>query len=179
MIARKHDLLVADAGGNDILRVDHHGNVSLFAVLPNVVNALTTAERGPAGADFVPTSLALGPHGDVYVGGLVGEVVGAGQVVKLDGKTGAVKRVWDGFTTVTGVAVGEDCSLYVSQLSVPQAAPINPDVAGVLTKVTCDGVHHDVDVPFPAGVAVDHSGNVFVSAWSIAPAGGLSTCRPV
>ena len=126
----------------------------------------------------MPTSLALGPHGDVYVGGLVGEVPGAGQVVKLDGETGAVKQVWDGFTTVTGVAVGDDCSLYVSQLFAPQANPITPDVNGVLTKVTRDGVHHDVDVPFPAGVAVDHSGNVFVSAWSIAPAGGLSDVPP-
>jgi len=178
VIARRHDLLVADAAGNDILRVDHHGNVSLFAVLPNVVNDLTTAERGPAGADFVPTSLALGPDGDVYVGGLVGEVAGAGQVVKLDGRTGAVKQVFEGFTTVTGVAVGPDCSLYVSQLFAPQAAPITPDVNGVLTKVTRDGVHHDIDVPFPAGVAVDHSGNVFVSAWSIAPAGGLSNVPP-
>jgi hypothetical protein len=48
----------------------------------------------------------------------------------------------------------------------------------VLTKVTRDGVHHDIDVPFPAGVAVDGSGNVFVSAWSIAPAGGLSNVPP-
>jgi len=178
VIARKHDLLVADAAGNDILRVDHHGNVSLFAVLPNVVNALTIAERGPAGADFVPTSLALGSHGDVYVGGLVGEVAGAGQVVKLDGRTGAIKQVWDGFTTVTGVAVGEDCSLYVSQLFAPQAQTDVPDIQGVLTKVTRDGVHHDIDVPFPAGVAVDHSGNVFVSAWSISPATGQSNLPP-
>src|SRR3954454_1785414 len=116
VLARHHDVLVADAAGNDILRVDHHGNVSLSHVFPNVVNDLTTAERGPAGADFVPTSLATDRHGDVYVGGLVGEVAGAGQVVKLDGRTGEVEQTWEGFTTVTGVAVGHHGSLYVSQL---------------------------------------------------------------
>jgi hypothetical protein len=173
VVARKHDALVADAAGNDILRVDEHGNVSLFHVFPDVVSA-----AAPDGADFVPTSLALGPHGDVYVGGLVGEVPGQGQVVKLDGRTGEVEKTWSGFTTVTGVAVGHDGTLYVSQLFAPQANPVNPEIAGVLTKVSRDGTRHDVDVPFPAGVAVDKWGTVFVSAFSIAPAAGLPGTPP-
>jgi sugar lactone lactonase YvrE len=144
---------------------------------------LTTANpnpdpNAPPGADFVPTSLAIGRDGDVFVGGLVGEVPGAGQVVELDGRTGALEHTWEGFTTVTGVAVGRDGSLYVSQLFAPQANPLVPDIQGVLTKVTPDGTHHDIDVPFPAGVAVDSHDNVFVSAWSIAPAGGLSDVPP-
>ena len=55
VIARDHDALVADAAGNDILRVDEHGNVSLVHVFPNIVNDAVPAP----GADFVPTSLAL------------------------------------------------------------------------------------------------------------------------
>jgi hypothetical protein len=182
VIARKHDVLVADAAGNDILKVDRQGNVSLFHLFPNVVNTLTTAGQ-PAdapfpGADFVPTSLAIGPDGDVFVGGLVGEVAGAAQVVELDGRTGNVERTWDGFSGVTGVAVGRDGSLYVSQLFAPEANPVDPQVTGVLTKVTPDGTHHDIDVPFPAGVAVDRHDNVFVSAWSVAPAGGFPDSPP-
>ena len=185
VIARKHDELVADAAANDILRVDEHGNVSLFHVFPNIVNSVTTtptADGWPGydptsafpGANFVPTSLAIGPDNDVFVGGLASEFPGQAQVVELNGQTGNVEHTWTGFTTITGLAVGDDGSLYVSQLFGTEAHPITPEVAGVLTKVTPDGVHHDIDVPFPAGVAVDHWGNVFVSAFSIAPATGLA-----
>ena len=44
--------------------------------------------------------------------------------------------------------------------------------------MTRDGVHHDIDVPFPAGVAMDGHGNVFVSAWSISSAAGQSDVPP-
>jgi sugar lactone lactonase YvrE len=188
VLARKHDVLVADAAGNSILRVDRKGNVSLFHVFPNIANDVTTAPDGdwpgynptPAfpGANWVPTSLALGPDGDVFVGGLAGEFPGQALVVELDGRTGDVEHTWGGFTGVTGVAVGRDGSLYVSQLFAPQANPIDPQVSGVLTKVTPDGTRTDVDVPFPAGIAVDRYNNVFVSAWSIAPAGGLPDTPP-
>jgi hypothetical protein len=188
VVARAHDQLVADAAGNDILRVNRHGDVSLFHKFPNVVNSVTTTPNGPfpgfdptpafPGANFVPTSIALGPHGAVYVGGLSSEIPGQAQVVKLDGHSGDVEKTWTGFTSITGVAVGRDGSLYVSQLEAPQAHPVNPDVVGVLTKVSPNGTHHDIDVPFPAGVAVDKWDNVFVSAFSISPEGGLPGTPP-
>jgi hypothetical protein len=184
VVARSHDELVADAAGNDILRVDRHGNVSLFHVFPNVVNSVTTTptpdwpgyDPTPAfpGADFVPTSIALGPHGDVFVGGLSSELPGQAEIVELDGHSGAVERTWTGFTTITGLAIGDDGSMYVSQLEAPQANPINAMISGVLTRIAPDGTQTNIDVPFPAGIAVDHSNNVFVSAFSVAPATGIA-----
>jgi hypothetical protein len=183
VVAREHDELVADAAGNDILRVDHHGNISVFHVFPNIVNSVTTTATADwpgydptpdfPGANFVPTSIAIA-HGDVYVGGLASELPGQAEIVRLDGRTGNVEQTWTGFSAITGLAVGRDGSLYVSQLEAPEANPINPMVSGVLTKVTPNGTHHDIDVPFPAGVAVDKWDNVFVAAFSVAPEGGLA-----
>ena len=188
VVARKHDQLVADAAGNDILRVDKHGNVSLFHLFPNVVNSVTTTASGDwpgydptpefPGANFVPTSIAIGKHGDVYVGGLSSLLPGQAEVAVLDGHSGALKQTLTGFTGVSGLAVDHHGTLYVSQLFAPEANPAVPQIQGVVTKITTDGTRHDVDVPFPAGLAVDHEGNVFVSAWSIAPATGLADAPP-
>ena len=59
-----------------------------------------------------------------------------------------------------------------NQLFAPQAHPVNPMVQGVLTKIR-NGHRTNTDVPFPAGIALDGHGNLFVSAFSIAPDTGL------
>lgn len=162
-------VLVADAAANDILDVDRNGHVSLFTTLPNITNGQCTGQpndNGTTGCDFVPTSLAQGPDGAIYVGALGGLTNGAGRVYRLDPTTGAITKRYATFGSVTGVAIGPDGSLYVSQLSFDPSK-------GKVTRVKPDGSRTDVAVPFPAGVAVDASGAVFVSAFSIAPATGL------
>jgi hypothetical protein len=167
--------LVADAAGNDVLTVKD-GVASLFHVFPNVTTGACATMSDPhppfAGCNYVPTSLATDGAGNVYVGGLVSEVRGAGQVTELS-SSGAVLRTWKGFSSVDGVAVGSDGSLYVSQLEGKEANPVGPGVSGVLTRIAPDGSRTNVDVPFAGGVAADDAGNVFVSAFAIAPATGL------
>lgn len=183
VLALKDRVLVADAAANTVFSVDRDGEISVFHVFPNIVNDVTTTPTAEwlgydptpefPGAHFVPTSLAEGPRGEIYVGGLASELAGQGQVVRLNRWSGDVEKTWTGFTTVTGVAVGRDHSLYVSQLFAPQAAPIDPRVSGVLSKVKWDGTRTDKDVPFPAGVVVDSWNNVYVAAFSVAPGTGL------
>jgi hypothetical protein len=163
--------LVADAAANDILSVDKNGNVSVFAVLPNITSGRCAGQpndNGTTGCDFVPTSLARGPFNQIYVGGLGGETPGAGRVYRLDGVTGKVTRIFGNLNAVTGVASGPDGSVYATQLS------FNPS-KGKVTKINFDNtMRSDVSVPFPGGVAVDQrTGAVFVSAYSIAPSTGL------
>lgn len=174
VLARSHDELVADAAGNDILSVDKHGKIRVFHVFPNVTTGACAGQADPPGfpgCNFVPTSLATDRWGNVYVGGLSSLTPGEAQVVKLDPSGKHVLRTWKGFTSVTGLAVGRDGSLYVSQLFAPQTS--NPDGQGVVTKIDCNGHRKNVDVPLPAGLAVDRNDNVFVSAFSIAPGTGL------
>lgn len=172
VLAYRHGWLVADAAGNDVLYV-RHGHISVFHVFPNVTTGACAGQADPPGhpgCNFVPTSLASDRYGNVYVGGLSSLTPGEAQVVKLD-RWGHTVRRWLGFTSVTGLAVGRDGSLYVSQLFAAEANPVNPIIQGVLTRIH-HGSRTNVDVPFPAGVAVDRHDNVFVSAFSILPATG-------
>jgi hypothetical protein len=73
---------------------------------------------------------------------------------------------------VTGVAVANDGTLYVSELFANASDDPSAPPPGQLTVVR-HGQRSSVPVPFPAGVAVSGRGNVYVSAWSVAPAAGL------
>jgi hypothetical protein len=169
--------LVADAAGNDVLTVGPQGHLRVFHVFPNIIAGPCAKQADPPGhrgCNFVPTALAVDGKGHVYVGGLGSEVPGQGRVVELSANGKKVLHTWKGFTSVSGVAVGRDGSVYVSQLEAPESAPPAAQVAGVLTRINPRGHRTNVDVPFPAGVAVNSRGTVFVSAWSVAPAGGLA-----
>src|SRR5262249_34109937 len=151
------------AAANDVLFVDMRGHIQVFHVFPNVTSGACAGQNDPSpafpGCNYVPTSLATDRWGNVYVGGLSSLTPGEAQVVKLDPR-GHVLRVWGGFTAVSGLAVGPDGSLYVSQLFADEAALVVFGAQGVLTKISRTGDRTGMDVPFPAGLAVDRDNNV-------------------
>jgi hypothetical protein len=156
--------LVADAAGNDVLRV-RNGKVSLWHVFANL----------PSGEQWVPTSLARDADGHVYVGGLAGETPGKARVVEFSASGHRVRTI-GGFTTVTGVAVDASGNLWVSELfwnlGDPSSPDFDPSTVGRVTKVAPNGQRTHYAVPLPAGIVVDRAGFVYVSAWSIAPGAG-------
>jgi hypothetical protein len=170
VMAYRGGWLVADAAANDLLWVSRSGHISVFHVFPNVTTGDCAGQFDPAppfaGCNFVPTSLATDHWGNVYVGGLSSLTPGEAQVVKL-GPNGHVRQVWKGFTSVTGVAVAHDGTLYVSQLFAPEQHPANAMIQGVVTRIH-NGHRTDMDVPFPAGLLLDGK-DLYVSAFSILP----------
>ena len=152
--------IVADAGANALLNVDANGSVSLLAVIPKVGKS-----------QAVPTSLALGPDGAVYVGELALEAGKAkARVVKvpLDGTPQSVYA--DGFSTITGLDFGPDGSLYVTELST-NPAKLSP--GGAVVRIRPGGARTTLKsskLLFPAGTAVAPDGTVYVSNASILPA---------
>jgi hypothetical protein len=166
--------LVADAAGNDLLWVDSSRHIHVFHVFGNVVSGPCSSQFDPKppfkGCNFVPTSMAVDSHNNVYVGGLSGLTPHQAQLVELS-PTGHRLHTWTGFTSITGVALGTHGEIFVSQLFHREAHPLAPPVQGVVTRIA-NGQRFNVDVPFPAGLAVDSSDNVYVSAFSILPSTG-------
>jgi sugar lactone lactonase YvrE len=148
--------LVADAGANAIFDV-RGSTVSLFAVIPK-----------NRGQQPVPTSLALGPDGNVYVGELaLGAGRGKARVWKIPQAGGTPTQVATGFTAITGLAFGPDGSMYVTELSLN----LERGRHGAVVKVAPDGTRTTIsesNLMFPAGAAADATG-VYVSAFSTLP----------
>ena len=117
--------LVADAGGNDILRVDRHGRISTFAVLPAQSLRVTTALAAQLGVpscagltyrfEAVPTDVEVTKHG-VYVSTLSGSFVD-GRVYRFDW-SGHAHQLAGGIPQATNLAVSPSGRISVVELGV-------------------------------------------------------------
>jgi hypothetical protein len=150
------NLLVADAAGNDIVRVDH-GAVSTVAVLPPINQELDKKavrqqvrqinrkleKRGKDpiprssldscigkkyASNPVPTDVEIGPDGDYYVSTLPGapELPGTSRVYRVDSTSGDLSVVARGLTGGTDLAVADDGTIYVTELFAFQVSMIAP-----------------------------------------------------
>ncbi len=128
---------VADAAGNDIVRVDRRGRATTVAVLPRVENVIDEGLAAAFGLDpcfvgatfwgeSVPTDVEVGPDGDWYVTSLPGgpELPGSGSVWRVDPATGATTMVATGLTSAVDLAVADDGTIYVAELFANQVSRI-------------------------------------------------------
>jgi hypothetical protein len=153
---------VVDAAANTLDRIDSHGNIKIAAFVPN-----------PASSDAVPTCVAIGRKGAIYLSQLTGggNPPGSASVWRYTPKTGLT--VWaTGLTAVTGCGFGADGKFYAvefSTLGLENAAP----GTGALVQVKqgssspttiLDGLN------FPGGFAAGADGSLYFSNWSVAPA---------
>lgn len=152
--------LVADAGGNAVLKVSRKGEFSTVAVLP-FGSALAPPFLGlPPGTmiptDPVPTEVVQGPDRAYYVSQLTGFPFeqGAANIWRVvPGKAPTVYA--SGLTNVTDLAFGRNGDLYAVQIS--DAGLLNGTV-GSLVKVDPKNNNHQTiagDLNEPYGVALD------------------------
>jgi hypothetical protein len=174
-------ILVADAGANTVLSIDRdNGKISTFFVPPVVTDgACAGVENNPAsdkypatvGCDPVPTGVAAGPNGRIYISTLGGLTPGAGRVYVLDSDGKEVRRITD-LNPMTGIVVDGDGTVYVSELTgdtpIDAVDPSKP--VGRIVRID-GGKRSYAAVTLPQGLAID-DGRLYASALSLVPDGG-------
>lgn len=163
--------VVADAAGNDLLKVTPDGKVSTLAVLPGQpvpIRAQDTEAYGlpacAAGSTYtaepVPTDVEVGPDGMLYVSTLAGDPA-PGSVYRVDPSTGAATRIATGFVGATNLAVAPDGTVYVAEL-----------FADRISKVVAGGPVPIAELPSPAAVEWN-DGKLYASQYAFGgPHGG-------
>ena len=150
--------IVVDAGANAVYEV-RGGRVTLLAVIPK-----------NRGGQAVPTSIALGPDGDFYVGELAfGAGNGRARVWRIPSAGGTPVVHATGFTAITGLAFGPDGSLFVTEFTQNVK---KEGGQGLLVRVAPDGTRAEIGgrtLVAPTGAAVDSAGAVYVSNYSVLP----------
>jgi hypothetical protein len=172
------NVLVADGGGNDVLLVTPHRQVTTFFVPPTVdtggCEGVPNNDPEHTGCDSVPTGVAYGPDGNVYVSTLQSDVPGEGRVYILDPGNGDILDVIEGLNAPTGVAVGEDGNVYVSEVfygapagEEPPPPDFDPSSIGRIVRIPPDGDRSYAAVTMPTGL-LWFKGTLYSSAWSTA-----------
>jgi hypothetical protein len=172
---------VADAAANDLLWVHPGGKVTVLAVFPVRRQPLPAAARARIGApagkttiasQAVPSSVAVGPDGALYVGELTGVPfrVGTARVWRVvPGKAPTVYAT--GFTTISDLAFSARDLLVLELTTKGLFGPRSP---GALIRVTPGGGRTVVasrGLAYPTGLAVGN-GSIYVANNGLSPGSG-------
>ncbi|HEX2851308.1 MAG TPA: ScyD/ScyE family protein [Acidimicrobiales bacterium] len=156
---------VADAAANDLLWTDANGNLALLAVFP------IQQDSGGNDVQSVPTSVAVGPDGALYVGELAGFAPGMARIWRVvPGQPPEV--VATGFTTITDLAFDRQGRIVVTEFTTD---PANQSAPGAVIRLERDGSRTQLasdGLAAVTGLAVASDGSIYVSNFGIAPGDG-------
>jgi hypothetical protein len=158
--------VVADAGGNTLLRVTPGGGVRVLSLFPNIP---TPSPFGTIPMNAVPTGVVRGPDGAYYMSQLTGFPfpIGGAKVFRVDPRTGAATTYATGFTNAMDLAFGRDGTLYV--LEIDHDSILGGSREGALFAVPPGGgtpervALPDGTLTEPGGLAVGHRDVLYVS----------------
>ncbi|HZZ55138.1 MAG TPA: ScyD/ScyE family protein [Trebonia sp.] len=172
VLAYRGGWVVVDAGANDLLYVSATGHISMLARFPAVAEQLPAGVLGnpdpiTVEAQAVPTSVAIGPDGALYVGLLRGIPSDPGTSYIYRVVPGHQPVIWArGLTSVTSIAFDRQGRLLATEFNTGGLlAP--PTVPGALVRISDNGrTVTTLPVPGlyqPTGIAVSPDGTVYVA----------------
>ncbi|HWJ06352.1 MAG TPA: ScyD/ScyE family protein [Steroidobacteraceae bacterium] len=179
VLAQPGRRIVADAGANALIEVRPNGQTRTFSLIP----FLPPVPPIPAPREPVPTSVAEGPDGALYVGELTSFPFwpGTASVVRVASDGSSVETYVPGLTAVVDLAFDAGGALYVLEIARGQVGPFppppppNPGLGiGRLLRV-CPGGMPEVllsGLTFAAGVAIGPDGAAYLTNFSTSSTAG-------
>ena len=133
------DFLVADAGGNSLLRVSSSGLVSTVAIFPTRTVEFPPGTGQMIPMQAVPTAVTIGPDGAYYVSQLTGFPfpVGGANIFRVEPGLPPATVYASGFTNILDLAFAADGSLYVLEMFT--RGLLSGDPTGAITRIDRDG----------------------------------------
>jgi hypothetical protein len=172
MVRDGEGYVLADAGGNAVVRASHKGTFTTVTALPPGSAALPFPPFTQIPTDAVPTSVVQGPDGAYYISQLTGFPFEKGDANIWRVVPGQPATVWaSGLTNLTDLAFAPDGSLYAVEIS---SNGLLTGPIGALVKITPGGSSHQTVVGglfAPYGVAFGN-GAAYVSTCTVCFGGG-------
>jgi hypothetical protein len=152
---------LVDAASNTVGSVDRRGHVRQLAFVPN-----------PASSDAVPTCVAAGPDGKLYIGELApGAPLNGGKIYRFAPRTRRLSVWKTRLNAVDGCGFDHAGNFYAVEFQAhgfnlgPSGSP-----AGDIIQITKNGKRTVLGAGklfYPQGFATDRNNAVYVSNWSI------------
>ncbi|NDJ24514.1 ScyD/ScyE family protein [Nostoc sp. B(2019)] len=158
---------IVDAAGNDLLKVKTDGSgLEALSVLPE--RPVTDPATGETiGMQSVPTAIATGPDGALYVGEYTGypNPDNAARIFRFDSNGQPVVYA-DGFTQIVDIAFDNQGGLYVLEFASTSLQFANSLPSGVLIYLSPNGDRKTIasdGLLFPTALALGSNGDIYVS----------------
>jgi hypothetical protein len=168
VLVHRDRFVMADAGGNSVIRTDHRGRLEALSIFPNIPKPNPFVPGAIVPMQAVPTGVVEGPDGFYYVSQLTGFPfpVGDAKVFRVNPWTGAYTVYASGFTMAMDLDFGDDGTLYVLEIDSDNILGGSTD--GSIWAVSKRGIKRKLALPAgtltePGGIAVGRHDKLYVS----------------